>query len=189
MSRHVCWHSMRRLLGKHHQATIEEQSQMANDLIQIHNKCSQKVSDFSPTVTRPYDNYLMLACHILWEVWHQTAQDQHFWTATAQLYKAVTDSPASYNLRFLLIKFLNQIGAVGASHSLHAGLELKHVQLDSLGYVLTRHIQSCAHFHTAIGMFNASIKFFNSNYKDVSLVDESFKMVDLDVFFLRSLTS
>ena len=131
--------------------------------------CSHKLSsDYSSTVPRPYDNYLLLAGHILWEIWLQTSEDEYFWNATTQLHKAVNDSPASYNLRFLLIKFLNQIGAVGASHQLHLGLELKHVQLDSLGYVLTRHIQTCAHFHTAISMFSSSLKFFNSNYKDVS---------------------
>ena len=108
--RHVCWHALGRLLGKHHQGSLSDQTQLANELIQMHNMCSHKLSsDYSSTVPRPYDNYLLLAGHILWEIWLQTSEDEYFWNATTQLHKAVNDSPASYNLRFLLIKFLNQI--------------------------------------------------------------------------------
>ena len=111
----------------------------------------------------------MLAGHILWELWHETSEDKYFWTAIINLDQALKISPASYSLRFILIKFLNQSGAVGVSNSFHGGLELKHVQLDSLGYVLSRHVQTCGHFHSTIGHLSSTLKFFNSNYKDVSI--------------------
>merc|ERR1711963_18825 len=106
----------------------------------MYKTCSQHFTDYSNTVTRPYDNYLVLAGHILWELWHETSEDKYFWTAIINLDQALKISPASYSLRFILIKFLNQSGAVGVSNSFHGGLELKHVQLDSLGYVLSRHV-------------------------------------------------
>lgn len=165
--RHVCWLSLERLVGKHQAMDLEGREEKAIQLIKVHRKCSEYFTDFSSTVVRPYDNYLVLASHILWELWLETGQDRHFWKAALSLSRALKESPASYNLRFILVKFLNQSGAVGASQHFHGGLELKHVQLDSLGYVLTRHIQTCAHFHTSIGMFNTTLKFFNTNYKDV----------------------
>ena len=168
ITRHVCWHSLSRLMGNHHSISQENRLVLSEQLISLHKKCSDTFQDYSNTVIRPYDSYLVLACHNLWELWHETSNDKYFWMAVFNLSKALKDSPASYNLRLLIIKFLNYSGAVGASQVFHADLELKHVQLDSMGYILTKHIQSSAHFHTAIGMFSSHLKFFNSNYKDVS---------------------
>ena len=158
---------MTRIVGRHHNCSLTEREKTANELINLHKSCSQNFKDYSSTVTRPYDNYLVLAGHILWELWHETSEDKYFWTAIVNLDQALNQSPASYFLRFVLIKFLNQSGAVEVSNRIHSGLELKHVQLDSLGYVLSRHIQTCGHFHSTIGLFSSTLKFFNSNYKDV----------------------
>lgn len=92
------------------------------------------------------------------------------WSAAVPLYEAIENSPASFQLRFLLIKFLNAVGAVGLSYKIHAGLELKHVQWDSLGYVMSRHVQTCAHFDNSLGLFHLILKFFSSNYKEVRLL-------------------
>lgn len=169
INRHVCWHSMSRLIGKHHDKDqLHQREKLASELIALHKSCSAKFDQgYSSTVVRPYDNYLMLACHILWDLWQENGDDKQFWTSVFELHRALKASPASYNLRFLLIKFLNQSGAVGASSFFHAGLEIKHVQNDSLGYVLSRHIQTGGHFHTTFAMLNTSLKFFNSTYKDV----------------------
>jgi len=167
ISRHVCWHAMTRIVGRHHNCSLTEREKTANELINLHKSCSQHFNDYSSTITRPYDNYLVLAGHVLWELWHETSEDKYFWTAIVNLDQALNQSPASYFLRFVLIKFLNQSGAVEVSDSIHSGLELKHVQLDSLGYVLSRHIQTCGHFHSTIGLFSSTLKFFNSNYKDI----------------------
>jgi hypothetical protein len=61
------------------------------------------------------------------------------------------------------------LGAVGVSHNVYVGLELKHIQLDSLGHVLTRHVPTCAHFTTQSTLFGNTLKFFTGNYKEVSI--------------------
>ena len=68
--------------------------------------------------------------------------------------------------RFLLIKFFNHIGAVGPSQVVHMGLELKHIQLDSLGHLMSRHIASCGHFNETAKYFRNTLRFFTGNYKD-----------------------
>ena len=77
-----------------------------------------------------------------------------------------TQSNFFYIFRFLLIKFYNHIGAVGPSQLVHSGLEIKHIQLDSLGYLMSRHIHSCGHFNEAGKDFRNTLKFFTGNYKD-----------------------
>ena len=68
--------------------------------------------------------------------------------------------------RFLLIKFFNHIGAVGPSQVVHMGSELKHIQLDSLGHLMSRHIASCGHFNETAKYFRNTLRFFTGNYKD-----------------------
>ena len=48
----------------------------------------------------------------------------------------------------------------------HVGLELKHVQLDSLGHVMSRHMSTCGHFNEAAKHFRNTLRFFTGNYKD-----------------------
>ena len=70
------------------------------------------------------------------------------------------------SLRFLLIKFFNHVGAVGPSQVIHLGLELKHIQLDSLGYLMSHHIMSCGHLNETAKFFRNTLRFFSGNYKD-----------------------
>ena len=149
-----------RLVGKH-------DSLQALVLLETHQLCCQHYTNYSSTVVKPHDGYLVLACHIYWDLWQESKEDKYMWSAVVPLYDAIHDSPASFQLKLLLVKFLNAVGAVGLSYKIHAGLELKHVQWDSLGYVLSRHIQTCGHFDTSLGLYHLILKFFNSSYKEV----------------------
>ena len=149
-----------RLVGKH-------DSLQALVLLETHQLCCQHYTNYSSTVVKPHDGYLVLACHIYWDLWQESKEDKYMWSAVVPLYDAIHDSPASFQLKLLLVKFLNAVGAVGLSYKIHAGLELKHVQWDSLGYVLSRHIQTCGHFDTSLGLSHLILKFFNSSYKEV----------------------
>ena len=157
-------------MGKYNSLPHAEKFELASELVKVFLECSKEFTEYSPTVIRPFDNYLVLACQMYWDMWQETSDDDLFWDATVLLANALEKSPASYNLRLILIKFLNQVGAVGASQHFHSGLEIKHVQMDSLGYILSRHIQSCGHFHASISLMSSTIKFFTSNYKDVSFL-------------------
>ena len=55
---------------------------------------------------------------------------------------------------------------MGPSQVIHLGLEIKHIQLDSLGYLMSRHIASCGHFNETAKFFRNSLRFFTGNYKD-----------------------
>jgi N-terminal acetyltransferase B complex non-catalytic subunit len=96
----------------------------------------------------------------------ETQDDKYMWKAIVQLTNAQKNSGANYQLRFLLIKFFNHIGAVGPSQVIHMGLEIKHIQLDSLGYLMSRHIVSCGHFNETAKFYRNTLRFFTGNYKD-----------------------
>ena len=59
---------------------------------------------------------------------------------------------------------------MGAADTVHHNLELKHVQLDSLGYIMSRHYFAQGHFKAATTVYANTLKFFTGNYKDVRIV-------------------
>jgi hypothetical protein len=58
-------------------------------------------------------------------------------------------------------------GAVGCSQKAFQGLEVKHIQLDTLGHLVSRHVITCGHFASASTVLGNTLKFFTGNYKDV----------------------
>lgn len=59
-------------------------------------------------------------------------------------------------------------GAGGAAHRIYELLDVKHMQLDSLGYYHCNHIFVTGQFAATSALYEATLKFFTGNYKDVS---------------------
>ena len=66
------------------------------------------VSDLLPTDLRPSDSYLVLAAHLLWDLWNTTWSSKHFLRATTILQMGVTSSPSNWQMKLLLIRLYNR---------------------------------------------------------------------------------
>jgi hypothetical protein len=60
-------------------------------------------------------------------------------------------------------------GAGSAAHQIYELLDVKHMQLDSLGYYHCNNIFVTGQFAVTSALYEATLKFFTGNYKDVSL--------------------
>ena len=67
------------------------------------------MSDFLATDLRPSDSYLVLAAHLLWDLWIATGSSKHFLRATTILQMGVTSSPSNWQMKLLLIRFYNRL--------------------------------------------------------------------------------
>ena len=91
---------------------------------QVHfERCQPLVKEHHHTEQRAPDNYLILAAHILWELWVDpdakrddtdgaaaAEHDKYFWKAVVLLEYTLKLSPSNFNARFLLVKLYNQAG-------------------------------------------------------------------------------
>lgn len=59
-------------------------------------------------------------------------------------------------------------GGLGAQ-KLYDSLDVKHLQLDSLGYIHCARLATTGLLKEATGLYDTTLKFFSSNYKDVSV--------------------
>jgi len=60
-------------------------------------------------------------------------------------------------------------GAGSAAHQIYELLDVKHMQLDSLGYYHCNNTFVTGQFAVTSALYEATLKFFTGNYKDVSL--------------------
>eukprot|EP00094_Tigriopus_californicus_P005649 TCALIF_05446-PA protein Name:"Similar to NAA25 N-alpha-acetyltransferase 25, NatB auxiliary subunit (Homo sapiens)" AED:0.06 eAED:0.06 QI:638/0.81/0.83/1/1/1/12/101/1433 len=136
-------------------------------LVSQFNLCQGAVLDVAPTESRPPDMFMVMAAHQLWSEWRNTGQDRWFLKAITLLEFALQFSPNNFHIRLVLIKLYNEAGAVGCAFNAYNGLELKHIQLDSMGYLIIRALQICGHFESTFSLVGSTLRFFNSNQKDV----------------------
>jgi len=167
VQKHVCWHQMKRLVGGHNfDTTVESRSKLAEALCGQYDACLPMIRGLTPTEIPANDGYALLAGHLLWDLWTETGDDKFFWKAVVFLECISSLSPANYAVKFILIKFFNHTGAVGPSTQVYNSLDLKQIQLDSLGYLMARHLQSCAHFDSSSDLFDNALRFYGGNYKE-----------------------
>ena len=77
------------------------------------------MSDFLATDLRPSDSYLVIAAHLLWDVWIATGSSKHFLRATTILQMGVTSSPSNWQMKLLLIRFYNRLVKCSPSPNRH----------------------------------------------------------------------
>ncbi|CAB4062793.1 NAA25 [Lepeophtheirus salmonis] len=142
---------IRRYTGEFDKCSIEEGLKTVQDLLSSFSSVNHLVSVYENTELKPSDMYVVISCHLLWDMWVENRNDRFFRMAVRILESTLHRSPSNFHLRLLLVKFYNQAGAVGCSLEAHEGLCLKHIQLDSMGYIYLREY---------------FLKFFTRNHKD-----------------------
>uniref|UniRef100_A0A8C2S373 N-alpha-acetyltransferase 25, NatB auxiliary subunit n=1 Tax=Capra hircus TaxID=9925 RepID=A0A8C2S373_CAPHI len=144
LQRHLCVVQLTRLLGLYH--TMDK---------------NQKLS-----VVRE----LMLRYQHGLEFGDETA----VWQALTLLEEGLTHSPSNAQFKLLLVRIYCMLGAFEPVVDLYSSLDAKHIQHDTIGYLLTRYAGSLGQYAAASQSCNFALRFFHSNQKDVSENNISF---------------
>lgn len=87
----------------------------------------------------------------------------------ALLERGLLSSPANFHIKILLVRTYLEAGLVGAADHVFTLLDVKHVQLDSLGHLHASLLAPLGHLSLASATLHFSAKFFIANYKDVRI--------------------
>jgi len=160
--------ALQRFCGGHRELTEDVAEAEVANLVARWRLVQPLMSDFLATDLRPSDSYLVLAAHLLWDLWIATGSSKHFLRATTILQMGVTSSPSNWQMKLLLIRFYNSAGCGAASARLHTALDIKHLMLDSLGWLLPRALFASANFDLAADQINATVRLYNHVNKDTA---------------------
>ncbi|KAL4617229.1 N-alpha-acetyltransferase 25, NatB auxiliary subunit isoform X1 [Arapaima gigas] len=168
LQRHLCVAQLSRALGLHHALDPPGKLDLIRQLkthywhgLQFGKSCLKTELQFS-------DMYCLLAAHVHIDLWAETGDEGMIWQCLGLLEEGLSHSPSNAQFKLLLILLFCRLGAFEPVVDLYSSLDAKHVQHDTIGFLLTRYAESLGQFAAASQSCNFSLRFFHSNQKDTS---------------------
>ncbi|KAL2099939.1 hypothetical protein ACEWY4_004333 [Coilia grayii] len=168
LQRHLCVTQLTRNLGLHHALDTPAKMQLITHLkahyqhgLQFGKSCLKTELQFS-------DMYCLMAAHVFIDLWMESGDEAMLWQSVCVLEEGLTHSPSNAQFKLLLLLLFCRLGAFEPVVDLYTSLDAKHVQHDTIGYLLTRYAEALGQFAAASQSCNFSLRFFHSNQKDTS---------------------
>lgn len=76
------------------------------------------------------------------------------------------NSPSNFHAKLLCLQIYQMLGCTLGAHKIYQSLDIKHVQLDSLGYLHCAHLPSTGIYSMIKPIQDQTLKFFTASYKD-----------------------
>ncbi|KAK2870730.1 hypothetical protein Q8A67_023257 [Cirrhinus molitorella] len=168
LQRHLCVTQLSRGLGQQHLLNTEGKLGLIRELkahyrhgLQFGKSCLKTELQFS-------DMYCLMAAHVYIDLWIETGDQSMLWQCLGLLEEGLSHSSSNAQFKLLLLLLYCRLGAFEPVVDLYSSLDAKHVQHDTIGYLLTRYAESLGQFAAASQSCNFSLRFFHSNQKDTS---------------------
>lgn len=113
----------------------------------------------------------------------RTFLKQWIYRAISLLEQSLLSSPANFHIKILLVRVYLEVGLVVAADSAFALLDVKHLQLDSLGYLHVSLLAPLGNLPLASTTLDQTTKFFVANYKDVCVFKHN-KLKKMDELYV-----
>lgn len=167
MLRYISNMYMTRYLGFHEALSCKSKLHLATNLMRYYNNAVQfNVAKMLPTDIQHNDPFALMVAHLMNDVWMETGLSFYLRDAIVVLEHALTKSPSNFQIKLFLIKLYNRLGVSKAAHRIYELLDIKHMQLDSLGYLQCWPLLFTGQYQLASQLYETTIKFFTSNHKD-----------------------
>lgn len=168
LQRHLCLCQLTRALGLHHSLDVDGKLRLVSEL-KTRYRHGLKFGDSAlKTELRFSDLYCLMAAHVYIDLWTETEDENMVWQCLGLLQEGLSNSPSNAQFKLLLLLLYCRLGAFEPVVDLYSSLDAKHVQHDTIGYLLTRYAESLGQFAAASQACNFSLRFFHSNQKDTS---------------------
>ncbi|XP_034781420.2 N-alpha-acetyltransferase 25, NatB auxiliary subunit-like isoform X2 [Acipenser ruthenus] len=168
LQRHLCVVQLARSLGLHHAMDREHKLSLIHELKTRYRHGLEFGKSSLKTELQYSDVYCLLAAHVLIDMWAETGEEWSLWQCLGLLEEGLIQSPSNAQFKLLLILIFCRLGAFEPVVDLYSSLDAKHVQHDTIGYLLTRYAESLGQFAASSQSCNFSLRFFHSNQKDTS---------------------
>lgn len=167
MLRYISNLHITRYLGYHEKLGVKDKILLADCLLRyyIHGGQFNGTSLLSTDI-RHNDPFVILIVEIMNDIWLETGEGCYIKNAIVVLEYALEKSPSNHQFKVLLIKLYNILGISKGAHNIYELLDVKHVQLDSLGHLQCWSLISTGQYFLASHLFEVTLKFFTINYKD-----------------------
>ncbi|XP_019711940.1 N-alpha-acetyltransferase 25, NatB auxiliary subunit [Hippocampus comes] len=168
LQRHLCVCQLSRALGLHHALDAAAKLRLVAELKAHYRHGLKFGKNALKTELQFSDMYCLMAAHVYIDLWTESGDEKMAWLSLGLLQEGLSNSPSNAQFKLLLLLLYCRLGAFEPVVDLYASLDAKHVQHDTIGFLLTRYAQSLGQFAAASQACNFSLRFFHSNQKDTS---------------------
>ncbi|CAL1567986.1 unnamed protein product [Knipowitschia caucasica] len=168
LQRHLCLCQLTRALGLHHSLDVDGKLKLISELKARYHHGLVFGKNALKTELQLSDMYCLMAAHVYIDLWIETEDETMVWRCFGLLHEGLSHSSANAQFKLLLLLLYCRLGAFEPVVDLYSSLDAKHVQHDTIGYLLTRYAETLGQFAAASQAYNFSLRFFHSNQKDTS---------------------
>ncbi|XP_059569366.1 N-alpha-acetyltransferase 25, NatB auxiliary subunit isoform X3 [Alligator mississippiensis] len=168
LQQHLCVVQLSRVLGLYHSIDKTQKLSVVRELMLRYHHGLQFGKSCLKTELQFSDYYCLLAVHLLLDLWLEEGEELAVWQSLTLLEEGLSHSPSNAQFKLLLIRIYCMLGAFEPVVELYSSLDAKHIQHDTIGYLLTRYAESLGQYAAASQSCNFALRFFHSNQKDTS---------------------
>ncbi|XP_024155118.1 N-alpha-acetyltransferase 25, NatB auxiliary subunit [Oryzias melastigma] len=168
LQRHLCVCQLSRALGLHHALDLDGKLRLIGELKAHYRHGLKFGKNALKTELQFSDMYCLMAAHVYIDLWAETGDQSMAWRCLGLLQEGLSHSSSNAQFKLLLLLLYCRLGAFEPVVDLYSSLDAKHVQHDTIGFLLTRYAEALGQFAAASQSCNFSLRFFHSNQKDTS---------------------
>ncbi|XP_014254819.1 N-alpha-acetyltransferase 25, NatB auxiliary subunit [Cimex lectularius] len=162
MEFHICHEEFARVMA----CKMCDRRLYVSQLVQCFIDALQFNTNIPSTETRSSDRYALLALFTLYDLWLDTSVSDYLIEGVTLCHYALLKSPSNSQFKLLLLKFSHLLGCSESAQLAYVFLDIKQMQLDTLGYLHVFPLIYHASYTNATAILLSTLKFFNTNRKE-----------------------
>ncbi|XP_055695660.1 phagocyte signaling-impaired protein isoform X1 [Lutzomyia longipalpis] len=167
MQKHICSLQISRYVGVHSVLGTEHLEALHTALsLHYEHGVSAFGVDLMPTEIGPSDPYALLAVHVMYDLSQRIKASKHLVEALCLLQYLLSNSPTNFHAKLLSLKVYHYLGCGMGAMKIYETLDIKHIQLDSMGFIHCALLPTVGLPSIAKPLYDATLKFFTTSLKD-----------------------
>ncbi|XP_017104561.2 phagocyte signaling-impaired protein isoform X1 [Drosophila bipectinata] len=167
MQKHICALQISRMCGSHEELSTDHLLAFytALKLHYEHGRCSFG-KQLLATEMGPSDPYALLAANVMYDLSRRENKSDHLFEALCLLQYVLRNSTSNFHVKLLSLKIYHLFGCQVGAQEMYEYLDIKQIQLDSMGYVHCQLLPLAGRFSGNRSVYDATLKFFTNSYKE-----------------------
>lgn len=167
MQKHICALQISRMCGVHIELPTDHLVAFYTALkLHYEHGHSSFGRELLSTEMGPSDPYALLAANVMFDVSKRESKSEHLFEALCLLQYVLRNSTSNFHVKLLSLKIYHMFGCMVGAQEMYDYLDIKQIQLDSMGYVHCNLLPLSGRFSGVRNCYDTTLKFFTNSYKE-----------------------
>ncbi|CAI8015192.1 N-alpha-acetyltransferase 25, NatB auxiliary subunit [Geodia barretti] len=150
LRRQISMMQLQRYCGLHGNLSLDKKRDLVLLCKHLYREGLKLATGVPETDTKPADFFVVLAVHLLIEIYVETREWRVLWQAILLLEHSRSMKTTNPQILLLLLKLYGFLGAAEGITDIFESLNIKHLQMETLGYIPLRYLQASVHLVSLI---------------------------------------